>query len=525
MKSILILGAGLMQEPAIDAAHQLGYNVTVFDGNNNAYCKAKCEHFENLDLKYTDLLVKRAFELHSKDPFAAVFTAGTDFSFAVASIAKACNLPAHSVEAAKNASDKIVMRSCFEQAGVPSPKFFEVSKTTSLESINTFVASVSYPLVVKPCDNMGARGCRLARDEQELNESIKDAIMYSKTGRAIVEEYMEGPEFSIDALVCNGEVTITGFADRHIFYPPYFIEMGHSIPTNIEKDNYEKLVKTFVKGIHSLGLTHGAAKADIKLTKTGPMVGEIAARLSGGYMSGWTYPYASTLYLTKEGLRIALNTTPVDLNKSRIKLFDNVNGLVVYDYQCNAHSVERAWISIPGVIESVQLAKNDKVKNIFTRLLKGETAQFPVNNVEKAGNVICTGSTRKEAEDIAESFIKETILHLEKNNENTVAFLQQPLETDFPPSAFMLPDSVYAKIKSLPDILVQTEVFIPEILSGYVHVQDWNNRTLQETVNIVNDYLKTNQIKNQRVHTRSNLPNFWTCLIRGGIQGALFYFL
>ena len=55
-----------------------------------------------------------------------------------------------------------------------------------------------------------------------------------------MEEYMEGPEFSIDALVYDGTMTITGFADRHIFFPPYFIEMGHTMPTRISKDKYNE---------------------------------------------------------------------------------------------------------------------------------------------------------------------------------------------------------------------------------------------------------------------------------------------
>ncbi len=280
MNNILILGAGLMQEPAIDSAHELGYAVTVFDGNPNAHCKDKCDVFEKVDLKYTEEVVQKAVELHSKTPFAAVFTAGTDFSYAVSSVAKACNLLAHPVEASKKASDKILMRACFEKYTVPSPKYLEVSTQTNDDELLKFVSAINFPLVVKPCDNMGSRGCRLVSTLEELRFGIDDAMQYSKTSRVIVEQYMEGPEFSIDALVYNNEVTITGFADRHIFYPPYFIEMGHSMPTNIDKKNYNELIKTFVKGISALGLQHGAAKADIKLTSTGPMVGEIAARLS-----------------------------------------------------------------------------------------------------------------------------------------------------------------------------------------------------------------------------------------------------
>ncbi len=522
MKKILILGAGLMQEPAIDSAHELGYEVVVFDGNADALCKHKCDTFEHIDLKLTDDIVAKALEMHKIEPFFAIFTAGTDFSFAVSSVAQACNLPAHSVEASKNASDKIVMRSCFEKHGVPSPKFIEVTQTTSDDILAHFVKITEFPIVVKPCDNMGARGCRLARSTDELLEAIKDAIMYSKTGRAIVEEYMDGPEFSIDALVSNNEVTITGFADRHIFYPPYFIEMGHSMPTDIDKKLHKDLVKTFVKGIRALGLSHGAAKADIKLTKNGPMVGEIAGRLSGGYMSGWTFPLASQLNLTKEALRIALNETPTDLYKGRKKLLGETDGFSnIYEYPCTLHCVERAWLSIPGKIDSVTYGDDLTVNNVFPRLHKGDTAVFPVNNVQKAGNVIACANSRMEAEKQAKNFIKETYLDIHKMSEETKFFLSQPLNTDFPPSAFSLPNDIYEKIYSIPKDPVYEVKHFPEFLHEYADVRDWNGLKLLESLHIVNNYIAKHK---ENLHCNcESLPDFWHCFIRGGVQGALFY--
>ena len=166
------------------------------------------------------------------------------------------------------------------------------------------------PLVVKPCDNMGGRGCSRVESPGELDAAIADAAAFSRTGRAIVEEYMDGPEFSIDAIVYGGKVYECGFADRHIFYPPYFIEMGHTIPSAVDAETKNKLMACFEAGVHALGLTSGAAKGDIKLTSRGPMIGEIAARLSGGYMSGWTYPYSSGFEVTEAAIEIAMGLPP-----------------------------------------------------------------------------------------------------------------------------------------------------------------------------------------------------------------------
>ena len=147
---------------------------------------------------------------------------------------------------------------------------------------------------------------------------------------------MDGPEFSIEALVFDGEFRLTGLADRHIFFPPYFIEMGHTIPSGCAPADAERIIQVFQAGIKALGLTHGAAKGDIKLTSRGPMVGEIAGRLSGGYMSGWTFPYSSGLDLTAAALELAVGNRPSSLDVKR----DDV-------------AAERAWISIPGKVRNV----------------------------------------------------------------------------------------------------------------------------------------------------------------------------
>ena len=146
----------------------------------------------------------------------------------------------------------------------------------------------------------------MINDISEFIPAVEKAIANSRSGRAIFEEYMDGREFSIDSLVINGNVTITGFAERHIYYPPYFIEMGHTMSAELTENEYNLLRSEFVKAVHALGLTNGVAKADIKLTSKGAMIGEIAARLSGGYMSGWTFPYASGINLTRQALLIAL---------------------------------------------------------------------------------------------------------------------------------------------------------------------------------------------------------------------------
>ena len=237
MKNILILGAGLMQKPAILSAKEEGFRVNVIDADDKAVAIPFADTFRKIDLKDKDGILAYAKELKaSPEGLAAVFTAGTDFSASVSYVCEALGLPAHSHQAAINASVKTVMRQCFADAGVPSPAFMRVGKEDVNESLlKSVLQKMSFPLVVKPVDNMGARGCRMVRSEVEFLPAVKTAVECSRTGYAIVEEYMEGPEYSIDALVYNGTFTVTGFAVRHIKYEPYFIEVGHTMPEKKKK--------------------------------------------------------------------------------------------------------------------------------------------------------------------------------------------------------------------------------------------------------------------------------------------------
>ena len=536
MQSILILGAGLMQKPAIESAKKLGYRAVVVDGNPNAVCVPLADRFEPIDLKDREALVRFADELNAgEEPLAAVFTAGTDFSANVAYVAEHCGLKSHLHEACLNASDKVRMRGCFAKARVPSPNFSEVVQARIPELISSAgQGNVSFPKVIKPVDNMGGRGCRKVRDVSELQGAVEDAVRNSRSGRAIFEDFMDGAEFSIDAIVWNGTLTITGFADRHIYYPPYFIETGHTMPSAYDDRTRLELIATFALGIQALGLTHGVAKADIKYTAQGPMVGEIAARLSGGYMSGWTYPYASDCNLTEQALLVALGKVPEYLVQNRVPLAwqphpsvaDKAQPFELFDLPCRRVSAERAWISIPGKIASLTgldaASTVDFVRDVLPRAKAGDTVSFPRNNVQKCGNIIAVAPTRAQAESAAYDAIQRITLRLEPHHAETDAFLRAESEAGekgFPPPAFPQALAAYeknpcAESESVPAGGALSSL-VPPAVQEYLDAEaDWNHGTLRTVLK------RFDELNPMRYAMKADI--LWRAVLRGSIQGALY---
>ncbi|MBR5965499.1 MAG: ATP-grasp domain-containing protein [Treponema sp.] len=528
--SILILGAGTMQRPAILAAKKLGLEIYVVDANPQAPCIQDADHFEQIDLKNRDEIASYAQSLAGCMNLKAVFTAGTDFSANVAYASEKCGFSGHSYAAAVNASDKALMRQCFRNARVPSPHFILIEKKYLKNTLTTqVVKGLKFPYVVKPVDNMGARGCRMVRNQDELFAAVDDALKFSRSGRALLEEYLEGPEFSIDALIYDGTFTVTGFADRHIHFEPYFVELGHTMPTNIPYQQYMELVKAFAQGAKSLGLSCGAAKADIKWTNKGPVIGEIAARLSGGYMSGWTFPYSSDLNLTEQAIEIALGRRPFTLESYRFPLEIQGAPFQMFAYNSSRSSAERAWISIPGRVKEIlgcdEAAKISGVRDIFPRAGVGDRVVFPRNNVEKCGNVISVAATREEAVKAAEEAVKNITIVLEKGNPETDDFLRMKRAKEdglFPPEAFQLPKDVdrafYFELDCESDRKIgEFDLIsnnIPSSLKDSMDVRDWNHLSLAETIEKF-DKMNLN-------HGELNYKKFWLALIRGGIQGALY---
>lgn len=410
-RSLLILGGGVMQIPAITAARALECSVHVADGDPNCPGRSQADCFHQVDLKDRDGLLRAAETIPG---LAGVFTAGTDFSTSVAYVTEALGLPGIPYAAALNATEKSRMRTVLHRAGITVPRFMALSAP---EEADRCARELRCPVVVKPVDNMGARGVVRVSKWPDLPEAVRAARELSRTGRVIVEEFIPGQEYSLDAIVAGGEIRVTGVAERHIFFPPCFVEMGHTIPAPLEEDAGVILERSFKDAIRALGITCGAAKGDLFLDCSGEtprvVVGEVAARLSGGYMSGWTYPFATGVPLTEIGLRVALGEHPP------AELFAPSSQWVV---------AERALLSSPGTVADVHVpAKTEEmVEALFLRCRPGDRVRAPRNNVDKVANAIARGRTGEEAERRVLLALDRILIRLEPGDAETDRFLFTP---------------------------------------------------------------------------------------------------
>ena len=390
---MLIIGGGVFQVPAIKTAKSMALKVVVTDYNPEAEGMLLADYPIEVSTRNINLTVNTAKQFHRTCPLDGVMTVGTDASQTVAAVADALNLPGIPFEVAERATDKIKMRQVLKEKGVPVPDFRPI---WTLEECQQAIQDMPLPLVIKPCDNMGARGVRKIERLDDLISAFREAKEASISGKLILEEFMEGPELSLDALVFEGSIHITGVADRIIERAPYFVEIGHTLPSALPEKQQSRAVAVFKQAIFALGIDIGAAKGDIKITPEGPKIVEIAARLSGGWMSAYTYPLSTGVNLYKAAIQIALGETPTDL-KPKTSLV----------------SAERSLLPPPGKILSIQGVEEARkikgVKEIILMKEAGDMAEEPRSNLGKVGYVITVGKTREEAiriNDLAREILK-----------------------------------------------------------------------------------------------------------------------
>ena len=305
------------------------------------------------------------------------------------------------------------------------------------------------------------------------------------------------------------------------------------MPAILDKETHDQLISVFALGAKALGLTCGAAKADIKFTQKGPVIGEIAARLSGGYMSGWTYPYASDLNLTKQAIVIACGQEPKELFDKQVPVDftpselckDATEPYKLYEIPCVRTSAERAWISIPGKVEYIENINEFTDKAIFDYLPRatvtlGKDVDFPRNNVEKCGNIISVSNDRNVAIKSCEDAVSNVFITLEPENPRTEKFLNgiyESGEDKFPPSAFgeITLREMTQLIGSIPKDESVTK-YIPEFLKSadYINKVDWNYNTIEQTAQKF-DILRPK-------HPEMDMRKFWRAVIRGGLQAAVY---
>lgn len=385
MKTIMVVGAGLSQIPAINVAKVMGLKVVAIDGNPLAPGLNKA-HFSEI-VSTND--ISKAIETAKKYDIDGVLTISTDSGVrTVAAVAHFMGLIGIQPKSAEVATDKYLMRKRLVEENVPSPNF---GLACSMEDAQEIATKIGFPLVIKPIDSSGSRGVKIAKNPIELWESYSYAKKYSPFGKVIVEEFMDGNEVSVETLTFKKNTTIVAITDKITSNPPYFVELGHTIPSSLPEDMQKQICQVTKKGLQALGIDYGGGHTEIKITEDGPKIVEVGARL-GGWIAADMVPLSTGVDMVKECISIAMGNKPNFKQKNSrgvaLRVITSKDGKVSY-------------------IKGEDKAKKAKGIIIFEIYIKKGDIINPLRSgFDRIGRVVAVGKNREIAVQRAETAMK-----------------------------------------------------------------------------------------------------------------------
>ncbi|MFC8453648.1 ATP-grasp domain-containing protein [Kitasatospora sp. NPDC057223] len=264
-------------------------------------------------------------------------------------------LPHMAPDAVRNCRDKLRTRRLLEQAGLPSARY---AVAHGLDEALAAAARIGYPVVVKPRALAGSSGVVLARTPAGLADVHRHAAAAAFAGLdpldgLMIEEYLDGPEISLDSVVVAGEVHCVNLARKRIGYPPFFEEVGHLVSPWRHEPWADEVVDTVTRVHAALGVTTGVTHAELRLTRSGPRLVELNGRLGGDFIP-LLGRLATGVDLTAAAVDVSLGSLPV-LRPTRERCAE-----VRFLYPGQDGTVGRLDVSgareVPGVERVVALA-------------------------------------------------------------------------------------------------------------------------------------------------------------------------
>lgn len=317
MKKLMIMGAGIYQVPLIKKAKEMGIETIVVSipGNYPGFALADRVYYENT-VDYEKVL-----EIARKEKIDGIVTAGTDV--AVITIGKVCEemgLSGIGFDAAKIASNKILMKKKYEEYGVRTARFRQLNFS---DDISEKTEGLQFPLIFKAVDSSGSRGIIRVNSKEEFEQARRVVQENSKTDTYIIEEFIEGKEFGAQAFVYQGKVQFILPHGDYVFQGDTGVPIGHYAPYDLSEEQLEDTKNQLTKAIAAMNLDNCAVNADFIMKDGKTYVLELGGRSGATCLAElvsiyYGYDYYEKLILAALGEPLEFPQTQSNPNASML---------------------------------------------------------------------------------------------------------------------------------------------------------------------------------------------------------------
>ncbi|MEY9971444.1 biotin carboxylase [Lysinibacillus sp. RC46] len=268
-----------------------------------------------------------------------------------------------------------------------SPKFFLLKPNES------FSNNLAFPLIVKSPKSTGSKDVLLANDSDQLKKHLSHLRSKNPRETIMIEEYIEGPQYLVEALVYKRQANIIGIIEQEITQGKRFIITGYGVLVKAPKEIQAGLEEVLQSIVTAFNIENGALHLELRLTKNGWKLIEINPRISGGAMNTMLHA-AFGFNLVEETLKLFLGERP-DINPKHRKF--------VY--------TKYVIVESKGILEKVigrnRATNSPGVVDVYVKPKRGTLLTPPLSMGHRYAYVIAEGATLAEAKNKAINAAKE----------------------------------------------------------------------------------------------------------------------
>lgn len=279
MEKIVVVGAGEFQCPLIVKAKEMGFETHVFAWEDGSIGRQEADFFYPISVTEKEKILGICREIR---PCAAVTVASDLANITVQYLAERLGLACNPVQCVRNTTDKYAMRTALMRAGVAVPRFARAGEGGGWHSV---ARGMEFPLIVKPTDRSGSRGITKIGSLDRLGGAVEDAMRHSFEKKAIIEEYIDGEEYSCECISYKGVHTFLALTKKYTTGAPHFIETGHMEPAPLGGLAVEEIKREIFRALDALGIECGASHSEFKVTPKGEVrIIEVGSRMGGDFI-------------------------------------------------------------------------------------------------------------------------------------------------------------------------------------------------------------------------------------------------
>ena len=359
-KKLAVIGASHFQMPLITRAQEMGCEVHAFAWECGDVGERAADVFHPVSIVETDQIIEEC----RAAGIDGICTIASDLAtVAVCHVADALGLVGNSLDCNRVSTNKHLMRRAFERGGDPSPKSVAVrlaqpGETTAtkdavtidpdeLETFDPVSLGLTYPLIVKPVDRSGSRGITKLEAPgvpMTAGEALREATEQGFVPEALIEEFAEGDEFSVEGISWEGTHTILAVTRKGTTGAPHFIETAHMQPPLLPEQTIERIKQVTAHALDTLGVAYGASHTELKVAPDGTIrIIEIGARMGGDCIGSHLVPLSSGVDFVGAVVDVALGNKP-DLTPAHepaaaaIRFIFNEDDLRLYEHIRREHA-------------------------------------------------------------------------------------------------------------------------------------------------------------------------------------------